>query len=279
MKPAGSSRGRGICLKRDLCEILDMIKHKDNSSQAISNQKNGQPYICQKYIENTMIMLNRKFDIRQWVLVTDWNPLTIWIYREPYIRFPAADFDFNKINNRYSHLSNNSVAKNGKKVTITHEIEGNMWDLETFQSHLVDSYGYDVWEDKIVESIKKIVINSLESAQDNFESKKGMPFEIFGYDIMCDDQFNCWLIEVNSSPAMDYSTQVTERLVKMVLLDTIKVVVDYGMASAKKQRKTDTGGFELVYKAKRVVDKPMSSFGLNLELLGRKITKNHLKKY
>ena len=154
-----------------------------------------------------------------------------------------------------------------------------MWDLETFQSHLVDSYGYDVWEDKIVESIKKIVINSLESAQDNFESKKGMPFEIFGYDIMCDDQFNCWLIEVNSSPAMDYSTQVTERLVKMVLLDTIKVVVDYGMASAKKQRKTDTGGFELVYKAKRVVDKPMSSFGLNLELLGRKITKNHLKKY
>ena len=25
MKPAGSSRGRGICLKRDLAEMLDMI--------------------------------------------------------------------------------------------------------------------------------------------------------------------------------------------------------------------------------------------------------------
>ena len=62
-KPAGSSRGRGICLKKDLCEILDMIKFKD-SSQAISNQKNGQLYICQKYIENTLIMKCRKFDIR-----------------------------------------------------------------------------------------------------------------------------------------------------------------------------------------------------------------------
>ena len=162
MKPAGSSRGRGICLKRDLVEILDMIKHRDDKA-AISNQKNGQLYICQKYIENTLLMKCRKFDIRQWVLVTDWNPLTIWIYGEPYIRFPAADFDFNKISNRYAHLSNNSVAKYAKKITITHEIEGNMWDLETFQSYLLDTYGYDVWDDKIAESIKNVIINSLES--------------------------------------------------------------------------------------------------------------------
>jgi len=154
-----------------------------------------------------------------------------------------------------------------------------MWDLETLQSYLLDTFGYDVWEDKIVESIKTIVINSLESVQDNFESKRGAPFEMFGYDIMIDDDFNCWLIEVNSSPAMDYSTHVTERLVKMVLEDTIKVVVDYNMASAKKQKKVDTGGFECVYKAKRIVDKPMTSFGLNMEVVGKKIPKQVLKKY
>lgn len=44
---------------------------------------------------------------------------------------------------------------------------------------------------------------------------------------MIDDDFNMWLIEVNSSPAMDYSTPVTERLVKVGLEDVIKVVVDY----------------------------------------------------
>ena len=35
---------------------------------------------------------------------------------------------------------------------------------------------------------------------------------------MCDDNYNSWLIEVNSSPAMDYSTKVTKRLVKMVAM-------------------------------------------------------------
>ena len=94
-----------------------------------------------------MIMKCRKFDIRQWVLVTDWNPLTIWMYAEPYIRFPASDFSFNELHNRYAHLSNNSVAKKGKNVTVTHVIEGNMWNLQEFQDYLQEEYGWDVWED------------------------------------------------------------------------------------------------------------------------------------
>lgn len=56
---------------------------------------------------------------------------------------------------------------------------------------------------------------------------------IKGYDFMMDDNFNTWLIEVNSSPAMDYSTKVTTKLVKMVLKDTAKVIVDWKEASRK----------------------------------------------
>jgi hypothetical protein len=68
---------------------------------------------------------------------------------------------------------------------------------------------------------------------------------------------------------MDYSTDVTERLVKMVLEDVVKVVVDYGSKKTDKQKaKVDTGLFECIYRAKRVVDKPMGSFGLNLEIKG-----------
>ena len=37
--------------------------------------------------------------------------------------------------------------------------------------------------------------------------------EIFGYDFMVDTSLNVWLIEVNSSPSMEYSSPVTQKMV------------------------------------------------------------------
>lgn len=143
-----------------------------------------------------------------------------------------------------------------------------------------EEYGYDVWEDSLAEKIKTVVINTLESVQDMFEKQRGQQHELFGYDIMIDDELNCWLIEVNSSPAMDYSTPVTERLVKLVLEDTIKVVVDYANApTPKKKAKVDTGLFECIYRAERMVDKPMNTFGLNMEVQGKRIKETNLALY
>lgn len=71
-----------------------------------------------------MLIQGRKFDIRIWVIVTSWSPLTIWFWNKPYIRFPAAEYDPENFD-RYVHLTNNSVAKYAKNAI---EIgEGNMW--------------------------------------------------------------------------------------------------------------------------------------------------------
>lgn len=59
-----------------------------------------------------------------------------------------------------------------------------------------------------------------------------------GYDMMIDEDLNPWLIEVNSSPAMDYSTPITRKLVKMVMQDIAKIIVDL----RKKKIKTKNAG-------------------------------------
>jgi len=55
--------------------------------------------------------------------------------------------------------------------------------------------------------MKMHVISSLKSAQGTVQNRKNS-FEHFGYDFLIDEQFNPWLIEINSSPSMEYSTVI-----------------------------------------------------------------------
>lgn len=68
-------------------------------------------YVAQKYIEHPLIIKNRKFDIRQWVIVTELVPLKIYFYNECYIRFSAEEYDAENLNNKFAHLTNNAIAK------------------------------------------------------------------------------------------------------------------------------------------------------------------------
>lgn len=44
---------------------------------------------------------------------------------------------------------------------------------------------------------------------------------------MIDDNYDVWLIEVNSSPTMEYSTKITEVLCKEFLQDLGKLLNNY----------------------------------------------------
>lgn len=256
LKPAGLSRGRGI----ECYNLLDEIKEK--------LQREGQ-WVIQKYIENPLIILKKKFDIRQWVLVTSWNPLTAWFYDKCYLRFGVEDYSIDDLKNKFIHLTNNSIQKNSEKFEST-EIEGNMWHSDDLSEYLKNKEGYDIWEENIKPRIKKIVIHSLECVQDMVDGRKGS-CELYGYDIMLDDLYNPWLIEVNCSPAMDYSTVITEVMVKEVMMDTIKIMVDYFYAPAKDKNSVDTGGFTLLIKSDKTVDRPIQSFGITLLCQGKAI--------
>jgi tubulin monoglycylase TTLL3/8 len=252
VKPASLSRGRGISCHCDLDSIL----------QTVGNEG---LWVAQKYIENPLTLLRKKFDIRQWVLVTDWNPLTVWFYERCYLRFGSEDFSLEDFDNKFVHLTNNSIVKNSEMFGNA-EIEGCMWHSEEFAEHLREQQGRDVWEEDIKPKMKEIVQSSLECVQDMIENRKNSA-ELYGYDIMLSDDLTPWLIEVNSSPAMDYSTDVTKELVKEVMEDAVKILVDYHFA--KKKARVDTGHFSLLHKAKRAVERPSNSFGLNLLLEGK----------
>ena len=234
VKPGGLSRGRGVHCIDQLNDILSNVKPCNQT-------------IIQKYIENPLVINGRKFDIRQWVLVTDLNPLTVWLFETPYVRFGAENYHIDDFKNVFSQLTGNSIAKHSDKFN-TGEIEGDMWENKEFREFLKKKYGGDPWIE-IQKKIEKIVILSLQCAKHKLFNRKNN-FEVFGFDIMLDDKLNVYIIEINASPDWSYSTKVTEKLVKIASDDIMKVVLDLPQENLKpenERKKVDTGLFRQIY--------------------------------
>ena len=53
-------------------------------------------YVAQRYIHNPYLIGGCKFDMRIFVLVTCFNPLTVWIARDGFARFSAVRYSMKK---------------------------------------------------------------------------------------------------------------------------------------------------------------------------------------
>eukprot|EP00741_Cyanophora_paradoxa_P013406 tig00020685_g12945.t1 len=272
VKPAGKSRGRGIQCVNDMHAVLEL------TGEGKENQ-----WVVQKYIENPLCIQRKKFDIRQWVLVTDWNPLTVWFYGECYLRFSTEDFSLEDVSDKFVHLTNNSIQKYSERFDAS-EIEGNMWEMATFVQHLAAVYGSeDVWHKNVYPQMKRVAAWALTSAQDSIENRKNT-CELFGYDFMIDEELRVWLIEINSSPSMEHSSPVTARLCSECIEDTMKIMVDSAekiFARNRPRRPStgpgeddphdeyqdlDTGKWRCVYKSPIQYTLPTAAFGTSASL-------------
>jgi tubulin monoglycylase TTLL3/8 len=110
-----------------LPDILDHTLNKDRQ------------YVVQKYIENPLLIKSRKFDIRQWVLIRNYNPPKVWFYEECYLRFCTEEYNTENVANKFVHLTNNAIQKHSPEFNNT-DIEGNMWTMGEFEKYLEDTY-------------------------------------------------------------------------------------------------------------------------------------------
>ncbi|CAH1784425.1 unnamed protein product [Owenia fusiformis] len=256
VKPADKSKGIGI-------EVHDKL---DDITKFISNSTLQGNYVAQKYIERPFLVYNTKFDIRQWFLVTDWNPLTVWFYRDSYLRICSQEFSLENMHEAI-HLSNVAIQQfyeNGPRHADLPE--DNFWSHKDFSTYLKATGHEGKWEKTVYPGMKNAILCCLLSTQDIPEHRKNA-FELYGADFMLSEDCSPWLIEINASPGMSAGSMNKNKLCAQVIEDAIKVVLDQTDDDTD-----DTGGFELIYRNQFVPNPRCTDVTLSVE--GKRIKKN-----
>ncbi|XP_017720505.1 PREDICTED: probable tubulin polyglutamylase TTLL9 isoform X4 [Rhinopithecus bieti] len=237
-------------------------------TRSSDDQKDDIPvenYVAQRYIENPYLIGGRKFDLRVYVLVMSYIPLRAWLYRDGFARFSNTRFTLNSIDDQYVHLTNVAVQKTSPDY---HPKKGCKWMLQRFRQYLASKHGPEVVE-TLFRDMDNIFVKSLQSVQKVIISDKHC-FELYGYDILIDQDLKPWLLEVNASPSLTASSQEDYELKTCLLEDTLHVVDMEGRLTGREKR---VGGFDLMWN-----DGPVSrEEGVpDLSGMGNFVTNTHL---
>lgn len=223
LKPTNLNRGRGVHLFQTLEELNKLIV---NCMQRDAERK-SLSFVIQKYIEEPLLINERKFDIRMWMLVT--QELDFYLFKEGYLRTSSKKYivDSNDIDNRFVHLTNNAIQVHGEDYGKFED--GNQMSFAAFQKYLNTHHPEKAIsvEAEILPKIKNIVRKSVLAVKKKLNSEnRKYCFEIFGYDFILDADFNVWLIEVNTNPCLEESSPLLTALLNRMLDNAFKLTVD-----------------------------------------------------
>ena len=228
VKPSSSSQGRGIYL-------IDNIQDAPLEESCIIS----------KYINNPYLLNGLKFDLRIYVLVTSFQPLRLYVYKEGLARFASEKYVNDLTDNKFIHLTNYSVNKKNQKFVQNTDANcdgvGHKWSFKALMKVLQEK-GEDVvtlWT-----NIYDIIIKSLISVEiPVIENIKRLNvgnncFDLLGFDILIDCNLKPWLLEVNLSPSLATDSPLDFHIKSNLITDTLNLVGIYMKFPRKSQFKT-----------------------------------------
>ena len=220
-------------------------------------------YIITKYI-NSLLVYQKKFDLRIYVLITGISPLKIYLNIDGIVRIAANNYSLDNLD-LSSHLTGitTNLKKNiFKKNNNYFSQDGNHWSLFVFKNYYENQgKNYTVLWDKI----KDIVIKSfifLTEEPINYEKfiKEKKIYQIWGLDILIDENERPWLLEMNGRhPGLD-SRDKMDLIVKSELIKDMWNIIGIEPYSHVKEPKLLDDVFIYSNLTEELVDRSLCEF-------------------
>lgn len=204
-----------------------------------------------KYVSKPHLIRGFKYDLRLYVLVTSYDPVKIYLFKDGLVRLATVPYSTSKasLKQRFVHLTNYSVNKKAEsyvknlnspskvaKGAGTEDGDAPAEECVTTESKLslqqlrqeYQKMGVDYNE--VFSKIKDLLIKTVFSAEQPIlqcmggNKNKNACFEVYGFDVLIDAKLRPWLLEVNVSPSLSSSSPLDKQIKTTLLSDSLYLV-------------------------------------------------------
>ena len=198
VKPSASARGNGIY-------VVDSTKTPIPTDDGI----------VQYYIEHPLLITGRKFDIRLYALVTSCFPIRLYMHDSGLIRFATHKYDPNADpSDVKTHLTNFALNKDDPEFIRCQEdgsesVDDSKWSIPFFieycKSNGIDPAKLFAEFERVTASAILAGMTVIQSHHERNVPHRHTSYEQYGIDILVDENFHVYVMEINISPGMSGS--------------------------------------------------------------------------
>jgi hypothetical protein len=201
----------------------------------------------QRYVHAPLLLSGYKFDLRLYVLVTSFQPLTAFVHRAGFARFSTERYSNggDSMKNRYIHLCNSSVQKHNtgaarddaaNPINAAASADANNGSVSAGGTKTSLDF---LWQRLLNEGVlgpnAEARLATLQGNIDTLVTKtlvavnpviehEAQAFHLFGFDVLLDANLHAWLLEVNAKPSMACGSPLDLAIKATVVADTLRIL-------------------------------------------------------
>ena len=146
--------------------------------------------------------------------------MKMMLYKEGLVRFGTAKYELAQFDNKFMHLTNSSINKYSPLAPGAPK-----WTFAQLNTHLRELRK----DPKILWlRIRSILVLALLPMLSKVPLAENC-FELLGLDVLVDDKFRPWLLEINASPALTVDGSVDTAVKPPMIKDLIKVLTKHSL--------------------------------------------------
>ncbi|CAJ1434334.1 unnamed protein product [Effrenium voratum] len=235
-KPNGEAMGRGIILVGKISDVdsrerpfrtrCKNVEVFDPKEPPLKERDFGNYGVIQEYMVNPLLLENRKFAVRVYMLVARTKPLLVFHYNFGYIKRCGEFYDENKFNREdlFRHITNQEFQK--KQDDFTTSAAAELMSIEHLDRYLQENYGIPAFRLNFWQQVKSICMEVCLGMKEGIAEKGKLgQFEVFGMDVIVDADQRVYMLEANRDPSWVMDTQVKKAIIPDMVREMMEIVL------------------------------------------------------